>query len=87
MRLVIPWQTISLARRDELVRRDHKYAEGQEQSRREFETNRDSNREKHDFRMFDEADLREAARQKFEEDLAQRQMDHQSALAKELATA
>jgi hypothetical protein len=31
--------------------------------------------------MFDEAGLREAARQKFEEALAQRQMDHASALA------
>jgi len=31
--------------------------------------------------MFDEAGLREAARQKFEEELAQRQMDHASALA------
>ena len=31
--------------------------------------------------MFDEAGLREAARQKFEEELAQRQMDPASALA------
>jgi hypothetical protein len=33
--------------------------------------------------MFDEAGLREAARQAFEEKLAQRQMEHAAALARE----
>ena len=51
--------------RVELLRRDREYAEQEEQSRREFETNL------------------QATRQRFEEELAQRQMGHATALAKE----
>ena len=72
----------------ELVRRDREFADEQERSRRKFEADRDSDRENHDLRMFDEAGVREAARQEFEEKLAQRQMDHAATLAKEqLSTA
>jgi hypothetical protein len=58
--------------KNELLRRDRKYAERQEKDRRDFE-----------IKMFDDAGMREAARQAFEEKLAQRQMDHASALARE----
>jgi hypothetical protein len=80
--------------RYELVMRDREYAEQQEQdrrayedererSRRKFEMDRDSDRENFELKMFDEAGVREAARQNFEENLAQRQMDHATALARE----
>ena len=69
--------------RAELIRRDREYAEQQERARRKFEMDRDSDRENHKLKMFDEAGLREIARQKFEEELARRQMEHASALAKE----
>jgi hypothetical protein len=60
------------AARVELLRRDNEYAEQQERSRRTFETD-----------MFEAVGKREAARQEFEEKLAQRQMDHAAALASE----
>ena len=63
--------------RAELEWRDREYAEGPERSRRKFERE-----------MSAAADAREANRQKFDEALAQRQMDHAAAIAKEqLATA
>ena len=58
--------------RAELEWRDRESAEGQERSRREFERE-----------MSAVADAREANRQKFDEALAQRQMDHGAAIAKE----
>ena len=58
--------------RVELIRRDREYAEKQEDDRR------DCGRE-----MSEAAKAREAGRQKFDEELAQRQMDHAAALAKE----
>jgi hypothetical protein len=67
----------------EIVRRDRGYAEEQELSRRKFETDRDSDRQNHELRMFNEAGIREAARQEFEENLAQRQMDHAASLERE----
>ena len=56
----------------EIVWRDREYAEDQENSRREFERE-----------MSAAADAREVNRQKFDEALAQRQMDHSSKLARE----
>jgi hypothetical protein len=56
----------------EIERRRRRYAEEREQDRRDFETE-----------MFEAAGKRESARQEFEEKLAQRQMDHAAALAKE----
>jgi hypothetical protein len=67
----------------EVVRRDREFAEEQERSRRKFEADRDSDREKHDLKMFKASGEREAARQQFEEKLSRRQMDHASALARE----
>jgi hypothetical protein len=58
--------------RAEIVRRDRDYAEAQEQSRREFE-----------MAMFNAEGERDVKRKQFEEALAQRQMDHAAALAKE----
>jgi hypothetical protein len=71
------------AARAEIIRRDRDYEQEQERSRRKFETDRDLDREKLEREMSDLADTREAARQKFEEKLAQRQMDHAAGLAKE----
>jgi hypothetical protein len=56
----------------EIVWRDREYAEEQENSRRGFERE-----------MSAAADAREVNRQKFDEALAQRQMDHSSKLARE----
>ena len=56
----------------EIVWRDREYAEDQENSRREFERE-----------MSAAADAREVNRQKFDEAVAQRQMDHSSKLARE----
>ena len=80
--------------RAELLRRDREYAEEQEKSRRtyederersrrKFETDLASDRENFELKMFDDAGMRGAARQDFEEKLAQRQMDHAAVLAKE----
>ena len=60
------------ATKAEIVWRDREYAEDQENSRREFERE-----------MSAAADAREVNRQKFDEALAQRQMDHSSKLARE----
>jgi hypothetical protein len=60
------------AAKAEIVWRDREYAEDQENSRREFERE-----------MSAAADAREVNRQKFDEALAQRQMDHSSKLARE----
>jgi hypothetical protein len=67
----------------EIVRRDRQYLEEQGWSRRKFETDRDSDREKLERELSDAAEAREAARQGFEEKLAQRQIDHAAALARE----
>jgi hypothetical protein len=69
--------------RAELLRRDREYAEEQEKSRRNYEDERDVARRSFEAEMFDAAGKREAARQKFEEELAKRQMDHAAALARE----
>jgi hypothetical protein len=58
--------------RDQDLRRDREYAQQQEQSRRQFETT-----------LFNAEGERQAKRQEFESALAQRQMDHATALAKE----
>lgn len=60
------------AGRAELVRRDREYAESQEQSRREFE-----------MALFNAEGERDVKRKQFEEALAERQMAHATALAKE----
>ena len=60
------------AAKAEIVRLDREYAEDQERSRREFERE-----------MSAAADAREAGRQRFDEELAQRQMDYASKLARE----
>ena len=60
------------AAKAEIVWRDREYAEDQENSRREFERE-----------MSAAADAREVNRQKFDEALAQRHMDHSSKLARE----
>ena len=70
---VLPADLFSTGRaRAEIVYRDREYAEEQERSRREFERE-----------VSAAADAREARRQKFDEELAQRQMDHASKLARE----
>jgi hypothetical protein len=54
----------------ELIRRDREYAEGQEQSRRQFEIG-----------LFNAESDRDTKRKQFEEALANRQMNHAAALA------
>src|SRR4029077_5968688 len=64
-------QVVGLARA-ELLRRDREYAEQQEQARRAFET-----------AQFNAEGDRDAKRKEFENALADRQMDHATALAKD----
>lgn len=56
----------------ELIKRDHDYAEQQEQSRRQFEQ-----------KLFEAQGKREVQRREFEQALAKQQMDHASTLAHE----
>jgi actin-related protein len=60
----------------EIVRRDHEYAEKQEQSRRDFE-----------MAMFNAESDREAKRRQFDRALADEQMAHATALADKQLTA